>query len=241
MKKTSSQTTVEVVDSTGNGAETPGVDVVYQDKDGIENRERVEPEHGVALDGKSREMKRKRLAMAAIMNDSFVRDNTLRDLVYMDRLEKMARGFTGTGLTDPVEESVRSKLDRSKLKAILPRIQKEMDSTMPKADEMDSFFKESTIRSRIKAKMGTGTAMPSKSFLMRETEREAFLLERDSTIERTRREISKKTSDAESRLKITKRVESLRGERARKIREWMEMGDVDETGSGSLSGTGAAT
>lgn len=94
MKKTSSQTTVEVVDSTGNGAETPGVDVVYQDKDGIENRERVEPEHGVALDGKSREMKRKKLAMAAIMNDSFVRDNTLRDLVYMDRLEKMARGFT---------------------------------------------------------------------------------------------------------------------------------------------------
>lgn len=77
--------------------------------------------------------------------------------------------------------------------------------------------------------------MPSKSFLMREAEREAFLLERDSTIDRTRKEISKKASDAESRLKITKRVDSLRDERAKKIREWMEMGDADETGSGSLS------
>lgn len=94
MKKTASQTSVEVVDSTGNGAETPGVDVIYQDKDGIENRERVEPENGVTLDGKSREMKKRKLAMASFMNDAFVRDNTVRDLVYMDRLEKMARGFT---------------------------------------------------------------------------------------------------------------------------------------------------
>ncbi len=91
MKKSVSQTTVEVVDSTGNGAETPGVDVVYQDKDGIENRERIEPENGVTLDGKSREIKKRKLAMTTIMNDAFVRENTVRDLVYMDRLEKMAR------------------------------------------------------------------------------------------------------------------------------------------------------
>lgn len=140
-----------------------------------------------------------------------------------------------------MDEKMRSKLDKTKLKAILPRIRKEMESTMPKADEMDSFFKEQTIKNRIKAKMGTGTDMPSKSFLMRETEREAFLLEQDATIDRTRKEISKEASDAESRLKVTKRVESLRDERAKRIREWMEMGDGEETGSGSLSGTGNVT
>lgn len=90
MKKTVSQTNLEVIDSTGNGAETPGVDVTYQDKDGIENRERVEPENGVILNGKSREMKKRKLVMKIVMGDTFVRENTLRDLIYMDSLEKMA-------------------------------------------------------------------------------------------------------------------------------------------------------
>lgn len=162
MKKTQNQTSVDVIDSTGNGAETPGVDVTYKDKDGIENRERVEPENGVTFEPKTLKLKKNRLAMSTVMNDAFVRDNTVKDLVYMDRLEKMARGFTGSGLTDPMDDVVKSKLERSKLKAILPRIQKEMDASMPKADEVDYFFKEPTIRDRVKAKMGSGATSLSK-------------------------------------------------------------------------------
>lgn len=242
MKKTSSQTSVDVIDSTGNGAETPGVDVTYKDKDGIENRERVEPENGIVFEPKSLKLKKNRLLMAAVMNDAFVRDNTVKDLVYMDRLEKMARGFTGSGLTDPMDETVKSKLERARLKAILPRIQKEMEASMPKADEIDSFFKEPTIRERVKAKMGTGAVSLSKGLLMRETEREAFLVQQDGMIGMTRKEIAKGASNGELRQKITKRVEELRGERARRIKEWMEGADaedlVPEVASGSLNGTG---
>lgn len=191
MKKSTAQTSVEVIDSTGNGAETPGVDVTYRDKDGIENRERVEPENGLVFEPKAFRLKKNRLAMATVMNDAFVRDNTVKDLVYMDRLEKMARGFSGSGLTDPMDDTVKSKLDRSKLKAILPRIQKEMDASMPKADEIDFFFKEPTIRDRVKAKMGSGAVSLSKGLLMRETEREAYLVRQDGIIGTTRKEIAK--------------------------------------------------
>ena len=241
MKKTPSQTSVDVIDSTGNGAETPGVDVTYKDKDGIENRERVEPENGIVFEPKSLKLKKNRLLMAAVMNDAFVRDNTVKDLVYMDRLEKMARGFTGSGLTDPMDETVKSRLERSKLKAILPRIQKEMDASMPKADEIDYFFKEPTIRDRVKAKMGSGAVSLSKGLLMRETEREAYLVQQDGVIGMTRKEITKGASDAELRKKITKKVEELNGDRTRKIREWMESANLDDlapnAASGSLDGT----
>lgn len=241
MKKTPSQTSVDVIDSTGNGAETPGVDVTYKDKDGIENRERVEPENGIVFEPKSLKLKKNRLLMAAVMNDAFVRDNTVKDLVYMDRLEKMARGFTGSGLTDPMDETVKSKLERSRLKAILPRIQKEMDASMPKADEIDYFFKEPTIRDRVKAKMGSGAVSLSKGLLMRETEREAYLVQQDGVIGMTRKEITKGASDAELRKKITKKVEELNGDRTRKIREWMESANLDDlapnAASGSLDGT----
>lgn len=215
------------------------MDVTYQDKDGIENRERVEPEQGLAFDTETRQIKKKKHSMPALIAEPFIRENTVRDLVYMDRLEKMARGFSGTGMTDPLE-NVGTRLDKTKLRSILPRIQKEMEATMPKADEMESFFKESTIKGRVKAKMGTGTAMPPKNFLMRETEREAFLLDQDWKIGKTRKEISDKAADAESRKEITKKVDALREERARKIREWMEAKDEDAespTASGALSGT----
>lgn len=94
MKKTAKSTTVDVVDSTGNGAETPGVDVTYQDKDGVENRERVEPENGLTLEGESRQVKKKKHSMSSLIAEPFVRENTVRDIVYMDRLQKTARGFT---------------------------------------------------------------------------------------------------------------------------------------------------
>lgn len=229
MKKSAAQTSVDVIDSTGNGAETPGVDVTYKDKDGIENRERVEPENGVVFEPKAFKMKKNRLAMAVVMNDAFVRDNTVKDLVYMDRLEKMARGFSGSGLTDPMDDTVKSKLDRSRLRTILPRIQKEMDASMPKADEVDYFFKEPTIRDRVRAKMGSGAVSLSKGLLMRETEREAFLVQQDGMIGTTRKEIARGASSGELRQKITKRVEELRGERARKIKEWMESANLDDS------------
>lgn len=129
-------------------------------------------------------------------------------------------------MTDPLE-NVERRLDKTKLAAILPRIQKEMEATLPKSDEMDAFFKEPTIKNRLKAKMGTGGSLPSKNFLMREAEREAFLLEQDWRIGKTRKEISNEAADAESRKAVTKKVDALREERARKIREWMEARDED--------------
>jgi hypothetical protein len=80
-----------VFDSTGNGAETPGVDVVYLDKDGMETRERVEPENGFMLSADKREKKKRKVPVAEAMKREFVRENTIQDLAYMRRLLELGK------------------------------------------------------------------------------------------------------------------------------------------------------
>ena len=76
MARNGNESELEVFDSTGNGAETPGVDVTFLDKDGIETRERVEPENGIGFDASKRELKKKKFSVADAMKRSFVRENT---------------------------------------------------------------------------------------------------------------------------------------------------------------------
>lgn len=220
MARNGNESELEVFDSTGNGAETPGVDVTFLDKDGIETRERVEPENGIGFDASKRELKKKKFSVSDAMKRSFVRENTIQDLAYMRRLADMADEKSGSGLTDPILSEIEGRLDRKSLREIRERLAKEISSTLPKRDEIPAFFSDPTLRERALSETASGSTDHVRSVLLREVEREAFLLNQDRKISNVRREAADRPSDSGLRSEITKKVGELREERLRRIEEW---------------------
>ncbi|MDQ1343566.1 MAG: hypothetical protein QG650_285 [Patescibacteria group bacterium] len=218
---------------------------MYKDKDGRENRERVEPENTVSFDPKSFTMKKNKMPLKEAMKNSFVRENTVADLVYMDRLIKIARGVTGTGIVNPIIPELSAKMDPKRMKELVSRVEKEMSATMPKREEVTYFFTEPSIRERVLSRMGSGsedTPVP-KSLIMRETEREMFLIERNRQENRIREEIQSGGYDAKKRAEIMKQVEAIKNERRNAIEEWKKQ-TVEEdsaTGSGAEASNGSGS
>lgn len=262
--KTSDATDVEVFDSTGNGAETPGVDITYLDADGIEMRERVEPENGIALNSKKREVKKRKIPITEAMKRSFVRENTLKDLAYMLRLLELAEEKqVANGIVTPLISEIEGRLDKKSLNELRSRLEKEISATLPKYEEIPVYYSESSIRERVLKNIEGLGESEIRKILLQESEREAFLVFQDQKIAQIRREIQNQPSDAELREKIAKRVEDLRAERQRRIEEWkkerfeilsesgaviqsgvlsengslLEMGAVVQTGAFSENGT----
>lgn len=240
IEKTSKGTDVEVFDSTGNGAETPGVDVAYLDKDGMEIRERIEPENGFALSTDKREAKKRKVPMTEAMKREFVRENTLQDLAYMRRLLELAEeNASGSGLTAPILSEIEGRLDKKSLKELRSRLDKEVSATLPKREEIASYYSEPSIRERTLAETASGTEDQIRKTLLRESERAAFILLQDRKMAQIRKEIQNRPSDEDLRKSVQKRVEELRLERSKRLEEWKAFERVETLSQSGTTQTGA--
>jgi hypothetical protein len=243
MKRVGKKTDVEVVDSTGKSAETPGVDVTYKDAAGVETKERVLPEEGFSFDAKDRKKNKKKLVMAEVMKDDFVRQNTVEDLVYMNTVRKAV--LEGKNPIESVmpkaDAKFLAKFDTSRIKSFEERLGKELTATAPKKEEIPFFFTEPTIRERAlkfadsgAASSGTTQGTDPLNEILKEVGREVILIEKNREMERVRREIEGQVPDAEKRKDVEKRVELIRKEMTDRVEEWKKE-PLPET----LGGSGA--
>ncbi len=232
-KKLGKRTQVEVVDSVSKGAETPGVDLRYQDSSGKEKTEKLLPEERFSLDVAKGEQTKKKVPVTELMKDEFVRTNTVEDLARMNELRtNLKRGEDPLKkLHSNVPESFFRKVDRKNLKPLEERVEKELAVTVPKKEEIPSYFAEPSIRERALKAAETTTGAAAFEAVLTESVREATVIERKREIEEIRSEISDQEADAKKRQEIQKRVDELKKETDTLIEEWKREPAPTATGS----------
>ncbi len=121
IKKTTDKIKITVIDSYATDPLLAGADIEYGT-----GKQFLPKEHSIEIDLTKKEQKEKRENKKDLLRDEFVRDNTQKDLVYMNMLDGLA--------------------ENPELKK---RLAWEFKVTMPAKDEVEIFFDEGKIKSVI--------------------------------------------------------------------------------------------
>ncbi len=204
MSKTSSGTTnVAVIDSYSDKAENEWVLLKYNNpKRKVWSEQRLKPENEFVYENSGRKARINSFSGEIALKDAFIRENTKRDIIYIDEL-------------------VKKKPDNANF---MKRLKWELSVSVPRKEEIPLFFDEPTLRQTVLASSGSlpdGTLKWSDFNIP-----ESFMqnIRRDMTLVDDRREMRRMKRDMngdippEKKLKFEQNIQ----EREKKIENLLQ-------------------
>ncbi len=179
-RKSWSWTNVSVIDSYNKEKDKEWILLTYIDpktKKSIE--ENLKPEQSLEIDWTKKELKKREFKIDLAFNNSFILDNTKKDIIFMDELKRKEK----------------------KNKDLFEKINWELWVTLPNKDEVKSFFKEEVVRQNME-KIFSAWWRINANAIVQNVKSEVNIIDIKSKIEDLKNEMKDASGDKKKEFEI---------------------------------------